>query len=504
MRYPFRVAPGLYSDDTTLEKTGHWADGSNARFRLGQPQSIGGWESVTGDLLTGVCRSIFPWTDNSAVLNVAFGTHSALQVYTEGGLATITPSGLAAGEIDGTGSAGYGTGGYGVGGYGSPSASDYYPRTWSFSPWGEQLRANPRNGTIYGWANDTSTLATAITNAPAQVTYMVVAPTRQLFAFGCNEEVSGTFNPLCIRHSSVEDDTEWNTSPTTTAREYILTGGGRIVGARVVGSYILVWTDNALFLGQFLGSVEQPWRFDQVGRNCGLVGPMAVVIVGQSAFWFSVDRQFYAYSLGGEPQPMACPIRQDMADNLALAQGDKIVASSIKEFSEIRWDYPDDRDGHENSRYVAVCISGPDAGSWYRGQMARTAMVDAGPSPNPIGVTYGGNIYWHERGQSADGSVLAWFIESADQYLSEGRQMMVRGVWPDFKSQVGGIDCTVTVRDYPQGSESTQAQTLAVGDDKADYRITGRLAKVKFSGSTTPAFARLGTPIFDLVPAGGR
>jgi hypothetical protein len=47
------------------------------------------------------------------------------------------------------------------------------------------------------------------------VTYALVAPMEggyQLFALGCNEEVSGNFNPLCIRHSSVRNNTEWNTA----------------------------------------------------------------------------------------------------------------------------------------------------------------------------------------------------------------------------------------------------------------------------------------------------
>ena len=109
-RVPLDIPPGLYSDDTSLATAPRWRDGSNVRFRLGRAQVIGGWESLTSDLLTGVCRTVFNWTDSDAVLNVAFGTHSALQVWVGGGLYTITPSGLAAGSIDGTGGAGFGTG----------------------------------------------------------------------------------------------------------------------------------------------------------------------------------------------------------------------------------------------------------------------------------------------------------------------------------------------------------------------------------------------------------
>ena len=45
---------------------------------------------------------------------------------------------------------------------------------------------------------------------------------------------------------------QWSTSASgSTAREYILTGGGRIVAGRMCGPYMLVWTGDALFLGAF-------------------------------------------------------------------------------------------------------------------------------------------------------------------------------------------------------------------------------------------------------------
>ena len=158
-----------------------------------------------------------------------------------------------------------------------------------------------------------------------------------------------------------------------------------------------------------------------MGRNCGLIGPNAAVVVGQTAFWASPDRQFYSYGAGGQPQPIPCPIRQDFAERLAASQGDKVVASSNAEFSEVRFDYPDSRDGYENSRYLALALAGPDTGAWHRGIMARTGFVDAGPSLYPLGVTFEGQVYLHEKGHSADGQPFAWFIETADSYLRSGR-----------------------------------------------------------------------------------
>ena len=507
MKIPLELPPGLSGDDTSYAAAGRWADGSNVRFRLGAAETIGGWERLTGEGLTGVCRSVFPWTDNAGTLNIGFGTHSKLQLWRGGALVDITPlSGFAAGAVDGAGSAGYGTGAYGVGGFGLPSVSDYFPLTWSLGAWGQQLLASPRNQTIFAWTNDTAQRAQALANAPANVTHMLVAPLSggyQVFALGCNEEVSGTFNPLCIRHSSVRNNTQWSTTASgSTAREYILTGGGRIVAGRMCGPALLVWTGDALFLGTFVGALNQPWRFERVGRNCGLIGPAAVVVVGQTAFWVSPDRQFFSYALGGQAEPITCPIRRDFAEELAASQGDKVVASSNAEFSEVRFDYPDRRDGYENSRYLALAVGGPDVGAWHRGVMARTAFVDAGPSAYPIGVAFDGSAYLHEKGRSADGGPFSWFIESSDSYLDPDSTLLARGLWPDFRDQVGPVTVSLSGRFYPQDTAQTVSVAMAVGDAKADLLATGRLFRVKFSGSSAPTGCRIGKPTFDVAPAG--
>ena len=507
MKIPLELPPGLFGNDTSYAAVGRWADGSNVRFRLGAAETIGGWERLTADPLTGVCRSLFPWTDNSGALNIGFGSHSKLQLWRGGALVDITPtSGFTPGAVDGAGSAGYGTGAYGVGGFGLPSVSDYFPLTWSFGAWGQQLLASPRNQWIFAWTNDTAQRAQALANAPANVTHMLVAPLSggyQVFALGCNEEVSGTFNPLCIRHSSVRNNTQWSTSASgSTAREYILTGGGRIVAGRMCGPALLVWTGDALFLGTFVGALNQPWRFERVGRNCGLIGPNAVVVAGQTAFWVSPDRQFFSYALGGQAEPLTCPIRRDFAEELAASQGDKVVASSNAEFSEVRFDYPDQRDGYENSRYLALAVGGPDAGAWHRGVMARTAFVDAGPSTYPIGVAFNGSVYLHEKGRSADGGPFSWFIESSDSYLDPDATLLARGVWPDFRDQVGPVTVTLSGRFHPQDVSQSVSAALAAGDAKADLLATGRLFRVKFSGQSAPTGCRIGKPTFDVALAG--
>jgi hypothetical protein len=91
---PLTIPPGLQSDDTTLAAAPAWADGSNVRFRFGLPQVVGGWESVTPNLLSGVCRTVFAWTDNSNTPLLGFGTNTKLEVWAnDATLYDVTPFG---------------------------------------------------------------------------------------------------------------------------------------------------------------------------------------------------------------------------------------------------------------------------------------------------------------------------------------------------------------------------------------------------------------------------
>lgn len=585
------IPAGINADETTTTVGGGgWCDGDKVRFHKKRPQTVGGWERMIGDLLTGVCRTVLPWTDRIGALDVAFGTHSKLLLTRGGALYDITPfmapttlpedplsvvngsavvtvdhpaHGLASGDEihisgaaavggitpngefaitvvgansytfeftsaatsgasgggaavvvapqvelpagaeHGTGTAGYSTGAYGVGAYSEPSTSDYFARTWALDTYGESLMASPRGGTVFWWQNDTSERAVALAGAPKNCSFMLVNEQRQVMAFGCNEEVSGVFNPLCIRYSDIENPEDWQTLASNNAGEDILKGGGRLVSASAIGPYLFVWTDNALYLGTFVGDPGQTWRFDLVGERCGLIGPNAAIVVGQTAYWPTPAGQFMRCSLGGAPDELPCTVRDDFFTNLAASQADKIVASSCAQFNEIRFDYPDARDGFENSRYVAACLRDL---AWTRGVMSRSAYVDAGPSVSPIGVTPTGDVYWHERGHSADGEPLNWFLESADQYIDEDRRrMMLRDVEPDFEDQIGPIKLTVVTRDFAQGEDyEWEPVMLAAGQGFEDFRAEGRFIRTRWEGSGVPSFARFGRCSFDAVRTGQR
>lgn len=441
---------------------------------------------------------------NANSYSYVFGANATATVAAGGGAAVAVQNQLAwqAGQIDGTGGSGYGTGAFGVGTYGTPSTADYFPLTWSLGTYGSDLIANPRGRGIYRWQQNPLARAAILPGAPKQVTYTVVAPQRQVMALGCNESVSGLFNPLCIRWSDIEDPTDWIAASNNNAGEWILESGGRIVCGRIIGDYVFVWTTDGLFMGTFVGAPGQTWKFERIGAQCGAISPGAPIIKSQVAAWISPDRVFWSCTLGGAPTVIECPVRQVFVDHITQGQDDKVVGGTTSTFNELSWFWPDNRDGFECSR--SLNFSTKDG--WSHDMLPRSAYVDAGPQPFPVGVKATGQVYWHEKGHSDDGSPLAGFIESADFYLSEADEgVMVNGVKPDFKDQLGPLMLTLKTREFPQSAQRPHGPwSLAPGQSKRSFRLAGRVVSVRWEWSSAPAYARGGKPEFDVQQIGGR
>lgn len=498
------IAPGLVQDDTAFKtRQGGYLSLNNMRERDGELQTIGGFELLDTTALTGKCRGMHAWRDNDGETNIAFGTHSKLYVWRGGALYDITPTDFTAGNEDGLGGGGYGVGGYGSGTYGAASSGDYYPLTWTLDNFGEWLIANARGQKIWVWKNDTSAAAVAVTNAPTEVETILCTASRQIVAYGCPEEVSGTFNPRCIRWCDIEDIEDWTTTTTNNAGEHILRNAGRLVRAKEVGQIIGIWTDEGLFWQSFIGSPGQTWSFTRAGNNCGLVGPNGVDVLGSQAFWCGPNFTFYTASFGSEPVTIPSDIDETFKNAQVHAQQEKIYCSTNSTFNEVWWHYPHVDDDVENSRSYFLNTR---SGKWFASDLPRTAMLDAGPYEYPVAVAPDGMVYIHERGNTANGNALNWHAETSDIYLQESAQVvMLRSMRPDLKDQGGAVTFTIKTRAKPQSDVTTHTpQVVAVGQDKVDFRASGAIVRLRWGSDLVGATCRLGKPVFDVTTRGRR
>ena len=83
--------PGIVRDTTNYTNEGGWFDGDKVRFRLGLPETIGGWTRFTTTALLGVCRDLHSWTSLSGTKYVGAGTNLKLYVVVGNDPVDITP-----------------------------------------------------------------------------------------------------------------------------------------------------------------------------------------------------------------------------------------------------------------------------------------------------------------------------------------------------------------------------------------------------------------------------
>ena len=83
--------PGIVRDTTNYTNEGGWFDGDKVRFRLGLPETIGGWTRFTTTALLGACRDLHSWTSLSGTKYVGAGTNLKLYAVDGNEPVDITP-----------------------------------------------------------------------------------------------------------------------------------------------------------------------------------------------------------------------------------------------------------------------------------------------------------------------------------------------------------------------------------------------------------------------------
>ena len=86
--------PGLNREGTDYSNEGGWYDGDKIRFRSGFPEKIGGWQQISNSQYSGVCRSLWVWSDadlGSGNVYIGLGTNNGYFIYQGGIYYNVTP-----------------------------------------------------------------------------------------------------------------------------------------------------------------------------------------------------------------------------------------------------------------------------------------------------------------------------------------------------------------------------------------------------------------------------
>jgi len=400
-------------------------------------------------------------------------------------------------------------------------------RDWSIDNFGELMIATVLNGSTFQWSPTTDGLtgrASLVTNAPTTSKFSLVStPDRHLILFGTEKTVgSGSSqDPLLLRFSSQEDITTYQPAATNTAGSLRVQDGSTIVGADKARGQILVWTDTSLHGLQFIGP---PFTFglNQLGRNCGLLGQHAGVVVRDVAYWMG-QNAFFVFD--GTVKKLPCTVDDFVFENIDLTQTDQIFAGVNTEFAEIIWFYVTNPNNAINPQINKCVIYNYLEQTWTVGTLNRTTWVDRGVFDNPLATEFLTNTtanatptvlglsngvtkyYEQESGFDNDGEAMQAFIQSGDFNIDEGGEQLMRiaRFIPDFRDQSGNLTVTWSFKNYPYGNVISQtASTVATTDTKKDIRGRGRQANFKIESNVADGNFKMGTFTIDAFPDGGR
>lgn len=423
---------------------------------------------------------------------------------------------------------GFGTGTWGTGTWGTPRTSTQVEtlrsRSWKMDNYGQVLLMQLVDGSLYQWNPDdgVDTRATLVSGAPTASTYMLVSsPDRHLVVFGTETTIgdSSTQDPLFVRFSNQEDINSFVESATNTAGGQRLSDGNRIMTAVRSRGQILILTDTSLHGMQYIGP-PYTFGFQQLGSNCGALGPHAAVEVNGLAFWMGHEA-FYVFD--GTVKKIPCTLQDYVFDDINLVQETKVYAALNSDFNEVTWYYCS-----YTSDFIDRCVTFNYVENvWYEGSLARTAWQDVASFESPTatqylpesteatlstiyGITAGRTlVYNHEDGKNqADGSAITAFIYSGYFDIGDGDSMLLmKRFIPDFKDQEGNLTVNLYLRPYPQATASPSSldpYTITPTTQKVDTRARGRQIALRITSDEVDTNWRYGTLRVDIQPDGLR
>lgn len=267
------------------------------------------------------------------------------------------------------------------------------------------------------------------TDVPTKQNYLLVSDiSRFVFAFGCNDYGSATFDPMLVRWCDQEDPYNWTPAATNQAGFLRLSRGSEIITAVQSRQEVLAWTDAALYSFQYVGA-PIVWSAQLVGDNISIVSQNAVAYANGVSYWMGKDK-FYKYD--GRTQALRCDLRRYIFEDINTSQYEQVFAGTNEGFHEIWWFYCT-AGSTAIDRYVVYNYL---EDIWYYGNMARTAWLDSGLRNYPLAATYANNLVNHEEGLDDNLGVtpapITAYITSSEFDLDDGHQyMFVWRVLPD-------------------------------------------------------------------------
>jgi hypothetical protein len=318
---------------------------------------------------------------------------------------------------------------------------------------------------------------------------MTSVPDRHVVCFGADDD------PLLVKWSDQEDNATWAASSTNTAGSQRLHIGHKIVAATQTRDQILIFTDEAVFGMQFQGP-PYTFGFRPLATSCGPIGQNAAVEINGVVYWMGCG---HFHTFAGRVQEMPCPVRDHVFNNINHDKENLSFGGLNRKFTEIWWFYPTVDTGALD-KYVIYNYTTKE---WSIGSLSRQVWIDDQDwLEYPIAATSAGVVFYHENGNSDNGSDIASYVESGAIEISDGaRMLLLDKLIPDVE---GSPQVTVITSKYNNASEVTKGPfDVSSTVEKVSMRAKGRQIRFKVS-RTGQEYWRFGHSRFEFTVDGTR
>lgn len=494
------IPPGIYRNGTDYGAKNRWYDSSLVRYYSGAVRPIGGWQPLKdnsdADVALGpesdeVVRDGFTWTIAAGDPQAAFGSNDTLYHVAATGVVTdITPvSGFLGGESVPPSTTGYGTGSYGISTYGTyrqnvTSIFSAVPR-WSFDNWGADLLAalSPADRQLWSYTIG-DPAAVLVPNAPTDFEDFIVTPERFVMTVGSSS------NPNLIRWSDRENREEWTPAETNEAGSISLQSSGRMYRVGVVQNTVVI-VGSTVHQGRYVGP-PYVYGFEQMGKDCAPYHEKTVHYTDKFVVWMG-RRNFWIFD--GQMRNLPCEVMDWIIDELDPDYVSSMHAYTNARYNEVWWFFRSKTSTGDVDKYFTWNYA---TGSWFIGELARTASTAAEIFGSPLMVDLAGDVYMHEL---ADNLANGAYIESGPLEIGDGEHFIhVNRIIMDTQN-ADEVSLTLLGMSAPNTTEFTYGPYTY--SQPIHVRVGGRQLRVRIDGVDDTRW-ELGTLRMDVLPGGKR
>jgi hypothetical protein len=404
------IKPGIIGDIpwATDPNGARWVSGFNVRFRLGSLETIGlngALQDIAGNEIQvpmnasqpvrTLLSSPFPGGIQilaGAVNQVAVVSANQASTPTTGtryGITDITPAGL-------------------------PALPDIVPNPslgvvhiahdWFYLVDGDRIFAARSDADEEPWYWDRnlgSNLVQLAADTPSKAVAGAISD-GILVLMGCDAFDPLVDNRMTIRWADRYNWEEWEPTPTTTAGEYQVSNGSRIMGGGLSSHGVVAWTDTSMYLLESVGDIDTVFSLEDVSSSHGLLANHAWTETEGVIYWVDQHRKLCKYS-GGRVDVIVNPIKLATLERVDDTGLPRIYMSSNVEYTEVLTFFPASVNDEPNR---ALDFNYKDD-AWSLWALARTAWTPRAGAQDVLGIAPDGTVYAQDLDVSLPSSNIA-------------------------------------------------------------------------------------------------